>query len=164
VHSIHTARQFFLTLTPFVLQRWKLRLRPDHLPPIRDLKLAALPPATTCDGIFADFLGYVKEQLETYVKAKYGDGDKIWNACLPSLELVLTTPNGWELQQQQRMRAAAQKSELVIGDDSAERVRFVTEAEVRPWSMHELSAPLTAVTRPPFCTASKADASANGSR
>jgi hypothetical protein len=132
VDPSHTDRRSFLIVAPFVLQRWKLRLRPGHLPIIRDLKLPALPPATTLDRIFADFLGYVKQQLETYVKAKYGEGDKIWNACLPSLELVLTTPNGWELDQQQRMRAAAQKSELVVGDDSAQRVRFVTEAEVRP--------------------------------
>jgi hypothetical protein len=43
--------------------------------------------------------------------------------------VILTTPNGWEGAQQNRMRAAAIEAGLV---DKAEarRVRFVTEAEV----------------------------------
>jgi hypothetical protein len=47
------------------------------------------------------------------------------------MDVVLTAPNGWEINQQQRMRTAAQQSTLVKGAQSGKRVRFVSEAEVQ---------------------------------
>jgi hypothetical protein len=82
------------------------------------------------DRIFADYLGYVKTQLQAYISAQYGDGAQIWAALCPTMDVVLTTPNGWEITQQQYMRAAAQQAGLVAGLQAAERLRFVTEAEV----------------------------------
>jgi hypothetical protein len=111
-------------------RRWKLRLRPKHMSVIRDLSLPELPPSVTVDKIFQHYLVYVKEQLEVYIGAQYGDGANIWKTLYPAMDVVLTTPNGWELAQQQRMRAAAQNASLVKGPDSAARVRFVSEAEV----------------------------------
>jgi hypothetical protein len=110
--------------------RWKLRLRPKHMSVIRDLLLSELPPSVTVDKIFEHYLVYVKKQLEAYIGAQYGDGENIWKTLYPAMDVVLTTPNGWELAQQQRMRAAAQNASLVQGPESAARVRFVSEAEV----------------------------------
>jgi hypothetical protein len=110
--------------------RWKLRLRPNHLPIINDLSLPALPPATTVEKILIDFFKYVKEQLQAYIGTQYGDGANIWQTLHPMMDLVLTAPNGWEITQHQIMREAAQKSTLVTGRQSAQRVRFVSESEV----------------------------------
>jgi hypothetical protein len=121
---------FFAVHDAYLVRRWKLRLRPKHLNLIQDLFLPKLPPSVTVDKIFEHHLVYIKEQLEAYISAQYGDGADIWKKLYPSMEVVLTTPNGWELAQQQRMRAAAQKAALVQGPDSAARVRFVSEAEV----------------------------------
>jgi hypothetical protein len=140
------------------VRRWKLRLRPKHLNVIQDLLLPELPPSVTVDKIFEHYLAYVKEQLKAYIGAQYGDGAIIWNTLYPSMDVVLTTPNGWELAQQQRMRAAAQKAALVQGPDSAARVRFVSEAEVSFRSARLVHATLTDVFdsfRPLCCTRSK---------
>jgi hypothetical protein len=109
--------------------RWKLHLRPGHLPIISDLALPTLPPSITVDKIFSNYLGYVKDRLQEYITTQYGEGAAIWNALSPSMEVVLTTPNGWEIGQQQRMRTAAQQSGLAVGKQSGKRVSFVSEAE-----------------------------------
>ncbi|KAJ6632564.1 hypothetical protein B0H10DRAFT_2159684 [Mycena sp. CBHHK59/15] len=107
---------------------WKLKLRPAHLPLIRNLTLPPLPPNVTVDDIFVHHLGYVKEQVKAYITATYGDGGNIWDALSPTMYIILTTPNGWEGSQQNRMRQAAIKAGLV-DSEGGRRVRFVTEAE-----------------------------------
>jgi hypothetical protein len=104
-------------------------LRPGHLPIISDLTLPALPPSVTVDQIFSHYLSYIKDRLKEFITTQYGEGAAIWNALSPSMEIVLTTPNGWEIGQQQRMRAAAQSSGLAAGKQGAKRVSFVSEAE-----------------------------------
>jgi hypothetical protein len=111
-------------------RRWKLHLRPSHLPLISNLNLPPLPPRVTIDIVLADFLSHVKQNLQMYITTSHGGGDKIWAALYPAMEVVLTVPNGWEGAQQQRMRTAAFKAGLV-DQHGAQRVRIVTEAEVR---------------------------------
>jgi hypothetical protein len=111
--------------------RWKLHLRPTHLPLISNLKLPPLPPyVTSVDVVFADFLGYIKKCIEDFIITGHGGGDQIWAALYPTMHVILTTPNGWEGAQQQRMRTAAHKAGLV-DRNGGQKVHFVTEAEVR---------------------------------
>jgi hypothetical protein len=112
------------------IPRWKLHLRPTHLSIIQDLDLPPLPAGISIDKIFINYFGYVKDQLKNYITAQYGEGASIWDALYPSMDVVLTAPNGWEINQQHRMRTAAQQSTLVKGAQSGKRVRFVSEAEV----------------------------------
>jgi hypothetical protein len=116
-------------LVYLVLPRFKLHLRPSHLPIIEGLQLPNLPTGKTVDDVFADFLGYVKRQIQDYISIRYAEGGQIWSSLSSVMEVVLTTPNGWELEQQQRMRAAAERAGLAHGE--GKRIRFVTEAEVR---------------------------------
>ncbi|EGO23006.1 hypothetical protein SERLADRAFT_371256 [Serpula lacrymans var. lacrymans S7.9] len=113
---------------------WKLQLRPDHLPIINGLSLPILPEGLTVEKIFTDFLRYTMEQVKAYITATYGDGAKIWDALFPAMYVVLTTPNGWEGGQQNKMRQAAITAGIVDAE-GGRRVRFVTEAEVRPCYM-----------------------------
>lgn len=104
-------------------------MRPSHLPIIRNLELPPLPPGTTVEDIFADHFRYVNRQIQEYIKTTYADGNNIWNTLSPTKYVILTTPNGWEGSQQNRMRQAAIKAGLVDAE-GGRRVRFVTEAEV----------------------------------
>jgi hypothetical protein len=115
--------------TDDTLRRFKLHLRPAHLPLIDGLDLPPLPAGKTVDDVFADFLGYIHAELEKYIAARYAKGAELWTKLFPSMEVVLTTPNGWELEQQQRMRHAAFRSGLLADTDGG-RIRFVSEAEV----------------------------------
>lgn len=110
--------------------RWKLHLRPSHLPLIRNLDLPALPARVSVEDVFVHFLTYVKNQLQEYITSQFGAGASLWATLYPTMHVILTTPNGWEGVQQQRMRAAAIRAGLVHPEGNA-RVSFVTEAEVR---------------------------------
>jgi hypothetical protein len=111
--------------------RWKLHLRPAQLPLIANLELPPLPPyVTSVDVVLAEFLGYIQKCVQEYIITSHGGGDQIWAALYPSMHVILTTPNGWEGAQQQRMRTAAHTARLV-DRNGGKRVHFVTEAEVR---------------------------------
>jgi hypothetical protein len=88
-----------------------------------------LPAGITIEGIFTDFLRYVKEQVKEYIQNSHGNGDRIWSVLYTNMAVVLTTPNGWEGAQQQTMRSAAVKAGLV-NIEGVQRIRFVSEAEV----------------------------------
>ncbi|KAJ7153014.1 hypothetical protein C8R46DRAFT_479992 [Mycena filopes] len=107
---------------------WKLLLRPAHLPIIKDLVLPPLPPNITVDQIFSDHLRYIKDQVKAYITSTYGSGGDIWDILSPTMYVILTTPNGFEGAQQNRMRKAAIKAGLV-DEEGGRRVKFVTEAE-----------------------------------
>lgn len=93
--------------------------------------LPPLPRNVTVDRIFADHLRYIKDQVKAYITSTYGSGDDIWETLSKTMYVILTTPNGWEGSQQNRMRQAAISAGLV-DTDGGRRVKFVTEAEVRP--------------------------------
>jgi hypothetical protein len=107
---------------------WKLHLRPDYLPKIDgiEIEIPELPPSRTVDDIFADFLEYVKGQLHVHVTSSHGNGESLWNSLYRNMDVVLTTPNGWEGRHQHRMRQAAMAAGLV---NRGTQVKFVTEAE-----------------------------------
>lgn len=133
VSTISLASSFLIT------RRWKLHMRPAHLPMIRNLDLQPLPARIGVDDIFSYFFGYVKDQLKEYITSQFGAGGNIWAALYPTMYVVLSTPNGWEGAQQQRMRAAAIRAGLV-DKEGARRVRFVTEAEVGDQLYHYVEA------------------------
>jgi hypothetical protein len=86
------------------------------------------------DIIFTDFLRYVKQQIQEFITQSHGNGDQIWSILYPTMTVVLTTPNGWEGAQQQKMRTAATRAGLVSAQGSR-RIRFVSEAEVNACSI-----------------------------
>ncbi|KIM87809.1 hypothetical protein PILCRDRAFT_814525 [Piloderma croceum F 1598] len=112
----------------YISEWWKLHLRPSHLPIIRNLSLPPLPPMKTVDDIFTDHLRYVTKQVQEYITTTYADGGNIWKTLSPTMYVILTTPNGWEGRQQNRMRQAAIKAGL-LDQNGGRRVKFVTEAE-----------------------------------
>jgi hypothetical protein len=109
---LNNHQSFVGALTGMRYPRFKLHLRPSHLPMIEGLDLPPIPPGLKADNIFAHFLGYVKRQVQDYINNWYTEGSQIWSSLSPTMDVVLTTPNGWELAQQQRMRLAAEMAVL----------------------------------------------------
>ncbi|KAJ7137618.1 hypothetical protein C8R43DRAFT_1089388 [Mycena crocata] len=115
----------------WVKSEWfKLHLRPststsaqlNHLPP--------LPVNKTAVDIFADFLQYLFQCAKTYIGDHYPNGTALWVALEDSIEFVLTHPNGWEGEQQSKMRKAAIIAGLILNNrDGRDRIHFVTEGE-----------------------------------
>jgi hypothetical protein len=96
---------------------------------IKDFESFPLPENVTIDDVFSDYLEYIKDQVQECISGSYAEGATLWHSLYPSMFVVLTTPNGWEGRQQERMRQAAIKAGLV-DPMGRRRVRFVSEAEV----------------------------------
>lgn len=112
-----------------IAARWKLHFRPAHLSITGSSNIPTLPINISVDRILADFLRYVKQQVEAYIKTSHGNGSQLWSVLFPGMIVILTAPNGWEGSQQHRMRQAVVVSGLVNAQGE-DRVRFVSEAEV----------------------------------
>ncbi|KAJ7074548.1 hypothetical protein C8F01DRAFT_1043782 [Mycena amicta] len=111
----------------WVLVEWfKLQLRPRSLHTIHELP--PIPNHISLDQIYTDYLHFIGTQFRSSFRIAYANGDTLWNELEPSMELVLSIPNGWEGGQQERMRRAAIAAGIVDAKGGA-RVKFVTEAE-----------------------------------
>ncbi|KAF7290598.1 hypothetical protein MIND_01299900 [Mycena indigotica] len=108
---------------------WKLLLRPKHLAAVSlPSSIAPLPHNVELQQVLADFLRYVKNNFREYFISNRVNGAYIWDTLFPTLDVILTTPNGWEFNEQHMMRCAAIDAGLVQETEGL-RVRFVTEAE-----------------------------------
>ncbi|KAJ7073106.1 hypothetical protein C8F01DRAFT_1362300 [Mycena amicta] len=107
---------------------FKLHLRPGSL--ALDVPIPALPATKSAVDVFADFLEYMLKCARTYIAEHYPSGDAMWITLEDTMEFILTHPNGWEGEQQAKMRSAAVRAGLVP-DTAADRARihFVTEGE-----------------------------------
>lgn len=116
--------------TNFILNRWKLLLRPEYIAMPKGHSISPLPPGLTVDDVLSHFFAYVKDNVQMFVTNSYTSGNRYYDEFAETMVLVLTTPNGWEGKNQNRMREAAIKAKLLVGDRVRERVRFVSEGEV----------------------------------
>ena len=93
-------------------------------------KIPPLPEGKTVVQVFADFLRYLHQCARTYIEESNLNGPNMWKRLEPTIEYVLSHPNGWEGGQQALMRKAAILAGF-IPDTEAGRSRlfFVTEGE-----------------------------------
>ncbi|TFK22632.1 hypothetical protein FA15DRAFT_671328 [Coprinopsis marcescibilis] len=110
---------------------FKLHLRPlgekstdlaSRLPP--------LPHNKTIVQVYSDFLRYLLDCASKYIRETHPNGPDLWATLGPTVEYVLSHPNGWEGSQQSQLRDAAIAAGLIPNTQSGrERVHFVTEGE-----------------------------------
>ncbi|KAK0471595.1 hypothetical protein IW261DRAFT_1511460 [Armillaria novae-zelandiae] len=112
---------------------FKLHLRPivksesdtviqDSVPP--------LPPGKDIVSVFSDFFRYLFDCGKKFILESHQTGTTFWESIEDQIEFVLSHPNGWEGEQQQKMREAAVEAGLIPDDDKGHgRVHFVTEGE-----------------------------------
>jgi len=111
---------------------FKLRLRPPSvLSELQDLKLPNLPTGKDVVQVFADFLGYLMDCTEKYIKdSNITVTDGVWSTLCHDLILVLAHPNGWAGAQQQQMRRSVALAGIIPATSSGhDRIFFVTEGE-----------------------------------
>jgi len=103
-------------------------LSPLELPvAMKDRMNTELPRGKTIVDVFADFMRYLFDSTEAMFKSS--EPNVMWDA-IPSIELVLSHPNGWGGPQQSQLRSAAVKAGIVSdGSAGRARVHFVTEGE-----------------------------------
>ena len=86
-----------------------------------------LPKGKAIVDVFADFMRYLYDSTEALFKSS--EPNVKWDS-IPTIELVLTHPNGWKGSQQSQLRTAAVKAGLIkdTPTDHA-RIHFVSEGE-----------------------------------
>ncbi|RDB20646.1 Heat shock protein 12A [Hypsizygus marmoreus] len=110
---------------------FKLHMRPKAIAGSSSLyKLPPLPRNKSVVDLFADFMRYLYGCAKTYIQETHANGPQLWLSVEPTIEFVLTHPNGWEGAQQQQMRKAAILAGLIPDNVAGHaRVHLVTEGE-----------------------------------
>ncbi|ESK94661.1 hypothetical protein Moror_14297 [Moniliophthora roreri MCA 2997] len=113
------------------VELFKLRLRPRQMKlEMNGMKFAPLPPGKTAVHVFGDFLGYLFSCTRNFIIDTHGNGAALWKTVEPTLQFVLSHPNGWEGAQQTKMRRAAVHGGLIPDTPEGKaRIWFVTEGE-----------------------------------
>jgi hypothetical protein len=90
---------------------------------------AELPKGKTIVDLYADFIRYLFDSTIAHIKEAEPTGNALWKSFGPTVELVLTHPNGWEGYQQEVMRKAVVQAEVFSKEVALSRVSFVSEGE-----------------------------------
>ncbi|PCH36680.1 hypothetical protein WOLCODRAFT_20683 [Wolfiporia cocos MD-104 SS10] len=111
---------------------FKLHLRPTTLRSEQEIsaRVPPLPSGKTVIDVFADFLRYLYACARRYIVETHANGENLWSSLGSRIEFILSHPNGWEGNQQTKMRRAAVQGGLVPDDSTGHaRIHFVTEGE-----------------------------------
>jgi hypothetical protein len=93
-------------------------------------KIPPLPLNKTAVEVFADFLAYLLECALSFIKETHANGADLWRSVKNEIHFVLSHPNGWEGQQQAKMRKASVLAKLIPDTTAGHaRLSFVTEGE-----------------------------------
>ena len=119
---------FLPHLCGWLKHRFKLRLHPNGFVSNKIPRISReLPPIV---DIFADFLRYLYQCARNFIEETHADGVDLWSSLEDRIEFVLSHPNGWEGDQQSKMRTAAVRAGLISDDENGHsHLSFVTEGE-----------------------------------
>jgi len=106
-----------------------LNLAKGELPAEAKKRITPLPKGKSITDLLADFILYLFNSTVAYIKEAEPTGDVLWSNFGPTVELVLTHPNGWEGRQQEVMRKAVVQAGIFNKEEALSRVSFVTEGE-----------------------------------
>ena len=91
--------------------------------------ITPLPKGKSIVDLFADFILYLFNSTVAHIKEVEPTGEVLWDNFGPTVEFVLTHPNGWEGAQQELMRKAVVQAGIFNKEEALSRVSFVTEGE-----------------------------------
>jgi hypothetical protein len=94
-----------------------------------DFDIPKLPAGITIERVYADMMGYLMEITRRFYEENTPNGARIWSRLRNTMIIVLSTPNGWDMREQNILRKAAIQAGLVAEKNAADLVQFVTEAE-----------------------------------
>ncbi|KAG8687231.1 hypothetical protein FRC11_007557, partial [Ceratobasidium sp. 423] len=110
-----------------LVRNFKLLLHPPAMVNCKGFKFEVLPNGLTIETVYADMIRYMLEHTRQRIDDRPDIGT--WAELSQNMTLVIAHPNGWGTEQQARIRAAVVMSGFFGQDGSAQRVRFVAEAE-----------------------------------
>ena len=90
------------------------------------INVIALPYGVTLEQVYINFMTYLFDNTQAFFEKKVLGGKSQWEKLLPTMQVILAHPNGWETPEQGFLRQAARRAGIVSSDS---QVTFVTEAE-----------------------------------
>lgn len=97
---------------------------------LKNLMSTDLPTGKDIVDIFSNFMRYLFDSTKALFISSDQNGELRWNSVSDNIELVLTHPNGWGGPQQNQLRTAAVRANIVPDTPEGHaRVHFVTEGE-----------------------------------
>ena len=106
-----------------------MNLAKGELPAEAKKYITPLPKGKSIVDLFADFILYLFNSTIAHIKEVEPTGEVLWENFGPTVEFVLTHPNGWEGRQQEVMRKAVVQAGVFDKEEALSRVSFVTEGE-----------------------------------
>jgi len=94
-----------------------------------DFEVPKLPAEITIERVYADMMAYLMEITRRFYEETTPNGARIWSRLRDTMVIVLSTPNGWDMREQNILRKVAIQAGLVTEKNAADLVQFVTEAE-----------------------------------
>ncbi|KAF9526170.1 hypothetical protein CPB83DRAFT_837537 [Crepidotus variabilis] len=103
--------------------------------------IPSLPPGKNIVDVFADFLSYLLECTAIYIQDAQPNGKELWEdfrsstlspatPAADAIHFILSHPNGWEGKEQNQMREASVKANLIPDtSEGHKRITFVSEGE-----------------------------------
>ncbi|KIM25122.1 hypothetical protein M408DRAFT_223772 [Serendipita vermifera MAFF 305830] len=127
----------------YTVAKWfKLHLHPSSmrtsdLPPpygsqsgSSSFEVPPLPPSVSIEKVYADFMKYLIDNTQVAFEQSTPNGAAIWRRLKDTMIIIFTTPNGWDLTQQDILRKAAIAAGIVPTEEKAyDLLDFVTEGE-----------------------------------
>ncbi|KIM20879.1 hypothetical protein M408DRAFT_333772 [Serendipita vermifera MAFF 305830] len=127
----------------YTVAKWfKLHLHPSSmrtsdLPPpygsrsgSSSFEVPPLPPSVSIGKVYADFMKYLIDNTQVAFEQSTPNGAAIWRRLKDTMIILFTTPNGWDLTQQDVLRKAAISAGMVPTEEKAyDLLDFVTEGE-----------------------------------
>ncbi|CAE6450133.1 unnamed protein product [Rhizoctonia solani] len=106
-------------------EHFKLQVHPSDLGTNHKPKKGPVP----IRKIYVDFLKYLIKHTEYFFKQRDQGGASAWSRLFPTMELILTHPNGWGPSEQKLLGDAAVEAKIITGSNIAQRIKYLTEAE-----------------------------------
>ncbi|PBK62372.1 hypothetical protein ARMSODRAFT_604136 [Armillaria solidipes] len=89
-----------------------------------------LPPLKQIVTLFSDFYAYLYTCAKSFVQETHHISSSQWSSMEGGIHFVLAHPNGWEGEEQNKMRDAMISARLIgNGEQEHSRLSFVTEGE-----------------------------------
>jgi hypothetical protein len=88
-----------------------------------------LPTGISIERVYADLMEYLMKHTRQFFIETTADGAEIWERVRDTIVIVLATPNGWYIREQDTLRKAAIMASLVTEENAGQLLQFVTESE-----------------------------------
>ncbi|KAG8774855.1 hypothetical protein FRC15_000945 [Serendipita sp. 397] len=113
-----------------VAHYFKLHLHPDHMKRSLSRPIPPLPPNVTLEQAYTDIMSYMFRHTREFFESRPGYiNTNTWSRLQNSMEIILATPNGWDIREQGFLRRVAIRAGLINSSSAETRLTFITEAE-----------------------------------